>query len=199
MQFKWFFFFFFSNFILLHYISPLFLGDEQKGNWLYCSEPDWMTRLDVSVSIALPLSSGLFIAKGIHWPSWIVISTIQHMLSRTSCLFVCRFPIYKNELCFCRELSSYVCYFMRPWSVVYNFQGLLMRGEAGAIGWRGEGHIGSVTEINFSGEVSSLVTWWHQALTAPQLKQYTCCETRRLLSFVVQNTLNVGSSYLGVT
>lgn len=38
----------------LAYFPLFFLGAEQKGNWLYCSEPDWMTRLNVSVSI-LPL------------------------------------------------------------------------------------------------------------------------------------------------
>lgn len=36
----------------------------------------------------------------------------------------------------------------------------------------------------------------NRALTAPELKRYTCCERWRLLSFVVQNTLDVGSSFL---
>lgn len=38
---------------LLHYISLFLLGDEHKGNWLYCSEPDWLTRLYHSLSSCL--------------------------------------------------------------------------------------------------------------------------------------------------
>lgn len=78
--------------------SVVFLGDEQRGDWLYCSEPGGMTRLHVSVSIALPPYHHIFLS--FYWPSWIVISTTQHMLSRTSCFFVCHFPSLKTVAVF---------------------------------------------------------------------------------------------------
>lgn len=85
------------------------------------------------------------------------------------------------------------------WKLLYaiscvQFSELVGEGEDW-IGWWREGHIGSVAEINFTGVLSSLVT--NRALTAPELKHYTGCERWRLLSFVVQNTLNVRSSFSG--
>lgn len=131
----------FSEFSLLrHYIHPFFpffffpLEMKQKGNWLYCSEPDWMTRLDVSLSpppTLIPPSSCLFIAEGIHQPLQIVISTTQYMVSSYTP------PTYNSEPYFLCVLPNKTQSCLL-WSVVCSFQGLLLRRRTAVdIWWRG--------------------------------------------------------------
>lgn len=136
-------------------------------------------------------SSCLFIAEGIHRPSWIVISTIQHMLSNTTCFFVCLpGPVSKNGLYFLAVLSMTLC--DQLCAAVRDCC------WGGGLWIQDEGEKVTLDLLQKSISVERWAALWRrQALTAPELKCYTCCEAWRLLSFCGANTLNFGSSYLG--
>ncbi len=127
----------------------------------------------------------------------------------TYLVFLCLpFPIYENRSCiFCEFFFFFffllkkkqLCLFLHATSIsCVRFSGIVVVEREGC-GYRtkGEGHFGSVTEINFSREVSSLVIWWHQALNSSWTETLHSLWDTAPLSFVVQNTLNVGFSYFG--
>lgn len=101
------------------------------------------------------------------------LSHSAHALKHHTSFFPCPFHTFKAVCIFCGSLKI-VFYDLEHWCTVF-------RHCSWVGGWGGvcrmecrrEGHIGSVAEINFVGEVSSLVTpsgsssSWHEMLHLP--------------------------------
>lgn len=67
------------------------------------------------------------------------------------------------------------------------FSGIVVVEEKDGCGYRMKGEKVTLALLQKSISVVRWAAWWpHEALTAPDLKRYTCCETWRLLAFVVQ-------------